>query len=186
MLLAGVLHLYVVRDHWDHAPAHGVFFLIAGLLQIAWSIAFLRSDTQILRRFGFVGVLVLVLLWAATRIIPAPFGHGPEEVDLPGVATKLCEVACAAALGLLIAASAAAQPHRTAWRPVVALAAAALVLTGLTYGVARAAEPILPGLSAEAAEHHEHDEATGAEHEHEGTPGAEHEHEEPTAESPEP
>jgi hypothetical protein len=166
MLLAGVLHLYVVRDHWDHAPAHGLFFLIAGLLQIAWSIAFLRSDTQTLRRLGFVGVLVLVLLWAATRIIPAPFGHGPEEVDLPGVVTKLCEVACAAALGLLIAASSAVQPRRTAWRPVVALAAAALVLTGLTYGVARAAEPILPGLSAEVSEHHEHVEPTAEAHEH--------------------
>jgi hypothetical protein len=59
---------------------------------------------------------------------------------------------------------------------LLALAAAALVLTGLTYGVARAAEPLLPGLSAEAAEHHEHDEATGTEHEHD----------EPTAESPAP
>ncbi len=173
MMLAGVLHLYVVRDHWAHAPAHGLFFLTAGVLQIAWSIAFLRSDREILRRFGFVGALVLVLLWAVTRIVPAPFGHGPEEVDLPGVATKLCEVACAAALGLLIAASAAAQPRRTAWRPVVGLAAAALVLTGLTYGVARAAEPILPGLSAEAAEQHEHPVA----------PGAEHDHLEPTAET---
>jgi len=176
MLLAGVLHLYVVREHWSHAPAHGLFFLIAGLLQIAWSIAFLRSNTETLRRLGFVGMVVLVLLWGVTRILPAPFGHGPEEVDLPGVATKLCEAACAVALGLTIAASAAVQPRRTAWRPVVALAAAALVLTGLTYGVARAAEPLLPGLSAEAAEHHEHDEATGTEHEHE----------EPTAESPAP
>ncbi len=52
MMLAGVLHLYVVRDHWAHAPAHGLFFLTAGVLQIAWSIAFLRSDREILRRFG--------------------------------------------------------------------------------------------------------------------------------------
>lgn len=173
MMLAGVMHLYVVREHWAHAPAHGLFFLVAGLIQIGWSIAFLRSDTETLRRLGFVGSLVLVLLWAVTRLIPAPFGHGPEEVDAPGVATKLCEVACAVALGLLIAASAAAQPRRIAWRPLVGLAIAAFALTGLTYGVARAAEPILPGLSAEAAEQHEHEE----------TPGAEHEHEEPTAEA---
>jgi hypothetical protein len=77
-------------------------------------------------------------------------------------------------LGLLIAASSAVQPRRTAWRPVVALAAAALVLTGLTYGVARAAEPILPGLSAEVSEHHEHEGAPGAE-DVEPTPEA-HEH----------
>jgi|SRR3990170_5619929 len=164
MVLAGAMHLYVVREHWARAPAHGLFFLVAGLFQIGWSIAFLRSDSEALRRLGFVGSLVLVLLWAVTRFIPAPFGHGPEGVDAPGVATKICEVACAAALGLLIASSAASEPRRTAWRPVVGLAIAAVVLTGLTYGAARAAEPIFPGLTAEAAENH--DQVTAPEHEH--------------------
>jgi hypothetical protein len=166
MMLAGVLHLFVVREHWVHAPAHGLFFLLAGLVQIGWSIAFLRSDSELLRRLGVVGSVVLVLLWVLTRLAPAPFGHGPEEVDVPGVATKLCEAACAAALGLLITAGAATQRQRAAWRPVVGLAIAAFLLTALTYGVARAAEPILPGLSAEAAEQHQHDEAPGVEHEH--------------------
>jgi hypothetical protein len=164
MMLAGVLHLFVVREHWGHAPAHGLFFLLAGLFQIGWSIAFLRRDSEPLRRLGFVGAVALVLLWVVTRLAPAPFGHGPEEVDVPGVATKVCEVACAAALGLLIAAGAAAQPRRSAWRPVVGLAIAAFLLTTLTYGVARAAEPILPGLSAEASEQHEHEALPGAEH----------------------
>jgi hypothetical protein len=175
MMLAGVMHLYVVRDHWAHAPAHGLFFLIAGIFQIGWSIALLRADSEALRRTGFVGVLVLVLLWGVTRLLPAPFGHGPEEVDVPGVATKVCEVACAAALGLLIAASAISvttQPRRTAWRPVAGLAIAAFALTGLTYGAARAAEPLLPGLSAEAVEQHEHP----------GAPAPDHEHAEPTSE----
>jgi hypothetical protein len=111
-------------------------------------------------------VVVLVLLWVVTRLAPAPFGHGPEEVDVPGVATKVCEVACAAALGLLIAAGAATQSRRAVWRPVVGLVMGAFILTALTYGVARAAEPILPGLSAEAAEQHAHDESPGVEHEH--------------------
>lgn len=93
IMLAGVLHLMVVREHWAHAPAHGLFFLVAGLFQIGWSIAFLRSNSETLGRLGFVAALVLVLLWAITRLIPVPFGHGPEEVDTPGVATKLCEVA---------------------------------------------------------------------------------------------
>jgi hypothetical protein len=166
MTLAGALHLLVVREHWAHAPAHGLFFLVAGLFQIGWSIAFLRSDSEALRRLGFLGSVVLVLLWVLTRLAPAPFGHGPEEVDVAGVATKVCEVACAAALGLLIAAGAATQPRRAAWRPLVGLAIAAFLLTALTYGVARAAEPILPGLSAEAAEQHEHGEPPGVEHEH--------------------
>jgi hypothetical protein len=169
MLLAGVLHLMVVREHWAHAPAHGLFFLIAGIVQIAWSIAFLRSSSEALGRLGFLVSLVLVLLWAVTRVAPAPFGHGPEEVDTPGVLTKLCEIACAASLGLFITASATGatnQLRRAAWRPIVALVVAAFVLTGLTYGVARAAEPLLPGLSAEAAEHHEHLQLPTETHDH--------------------
>jgi hypothetical protein len=172
MLLAGVLHLMVVRDHWGHAPAHGLFFLIAGIVQIAWSIAFLRSSSETLGRLGFLVSLVLVLLWAVTRVLPAPFGHGPEEVDTPGVLTKLCEIACAASLGLFIAASAASassatnQPRRAVWRPIVGLVVAAFVLTGLTYRAARAAEPLLPSLSAEAAEHHEHPQLPTETHDH--------------------
>jgi hypothetical protein len=92
------------------------------------------------------------------------------------VATKVCEAACAAALGLLIAAGAVTQPRRAAWRPVAWLAIAALLLTALTYGVARAAEPILPGLSAEAAEHHALDEPPGVEHEHAEPTSEAHEH----------
>jgi hypothetical protein len=179
MALAGVLHLFVVREHWAHAPAHGLFFLIAGVIEIGWSITFIRTGSEALRRLGFLGSVVLVLLWGLTRFVPAPFGHGPEAVDVAGVATKACEIACAAALGLLIAAgaaSAASQPRRIAWRPVFGLVLAAFLLTALTYGAARAAEPVLPGLSAEAVEQHEHDEPATVDHDHVDPTGETHEH----------
>jgi hypothetical protein len=72
---------------------------------------------------------------------------------------------CLAALLVLLAASAPPQARRRGWRSAVGLTLVALVLTGLTYGVARAAEPWLPGLKAAETEAHEHDGQTPHEHE---------------------
>jgi hypothetical protein len=177
MLGAGVLHLIVAPGHIEHAPAHGLFFIITGVLQIAWAILFWRSGSQALSKLGFVMALWLVLLWAVTRFFFAPFGHGPEEVDVSGLATKACEVICAIALALLLVSTAAATgaSSRRAWRTVIALVVAAVLVTALTYGVARAAEPYLPGLTAPEA--HEHEEAPGVEHEHDAEQPHEHEDE---------
>ena len=156
MFLAGALHLAIIPHHWAHAPAHGLFFLLSGILQIGWVLAYWRTRSPSLSQAGFVMALALILLWALTRVIRAPFGHGPEEIDTAGLATKACEAICAAALGLLIAATFFTQPRHYTWRPILGLALASILLAGLAYGVALAAEPFLPGLAPNATEEHEH------------------------------
>ncbi|OGO13852.1 MAG: hypothetical protein A2Y93_00265 [Chloroflexi bacterium RBG_13_68_17] len=156
MLLAGALHLAVAVEHWSHAPAHALFFIGTGLVQIVWSLAFWRSASPPLQKVGFLLAAVLLLLWALTRVAPVPFEPGPEEVDAAGLATKACEAVCAAALVLMLVASAGPQTSGRSWRTVLGLTFVSLLLTGLTYGVARAAEPFLPGLKAEEAAPHEH------------------------------
>ncbi len=156
MLVAGVLHLAVAAEHWSHAPAHGLFFVVAGIVQIVWSIAFWRSASPPLQKLGFLLAAVLLLLWAVTRVIQAPFAPGPEEVDAAGLVTKACEAVCVASLVLLIVATASPQARGRSWRTVLGLAILSLLLTGLTYGAARAAEPLLPGLSAVEHTPHEH------------------------------
>lgn len=32
--LAGIIHLWIIPEHWEHAPAHGLFFLGVGIAQI--------------------------------------------------------------------------------------------------------------------------------------------------------
>jgi hypothetical protein len=164
MFAAGVLHLAIIPEHWSHAPAHGLFFLGAGLLQIAWSAIYWRRPTSGMLRSGFVVAFTLILLWAITRWLPAPFGHGPEHIDLPGLATKGCELICSMALIGLGLSNAAIRPARSAWKTLLAMLALALMLTGVTYGTALAAEPLFPGLAAvELNEHtpgsddHSHD-----------------------------
>ena len=170
MLLAGVFHLAIVRDHWEHAPAHGLFFLIAGLVQIGWAVAFWRSGSPFLARLGFVIALGLIALWGITRAAAAPFGHGPEAVDSAGVATKLCEIVCAVSLAALLASSLFVPGHRPAWVTLGGLAVLALALAGVTYEVALAAQPFFPVVAGSSAEHERHGAEPGEHEAHDHSP----------------
>lgn len=156
--LAGVIHLIVVPEHWGHAPAHGLFFAFAGVAQIVWSVAAWRWPSIRLYQLGMVGAGVLVVLWAITRFAPAPFGHGPEAVDGFGVLCKISEGLGAVVLAVLVFQGMASQAGRpAAWRLTTLLVVAALAGGLLTYGVARAAEPLAPWLGAPAETHDHHD-----------------------------
>jgi hypothetical protein len=165
MFLAGVFHLLIGPYHWEHAPAHGIFFVIAGLVQIGWAVAFWRSGSRSLAKIGFVLALALIVLWAITRAVAAPFGHGPEAVDSAGVATKLCEIVCAASLAVLLASSLFVPGRRPAWVTLAGLTVLALALAGVTYEVALAAQPVFPALAGSSPAEHEHHEVDPGEHE---------------------
>lgn len=174
MFLAGAFHLLIVRDHWEHAPAHGILFVIAGLVQIVWAAAFWRSGSRSLARVGFVLALGLIVLWGITRAVAAPFGHGPEEIDSAGLVTKLCETVCAVSLAVLLASTLFVPGRRPAWVTLGGLALLAVLLAGVTYEAALAAQPFLPALAGSGAAEHEHHEGESGEHEgheeHEHTP----------------
>jgi hypothetical protein len=174
MFLAGVIHLLIVRDHWGHAPAHGIFFVIAGLVQIGWAVAFWRSGSRSLARVGFVLALGLIVLWGITRAVAAPFGHGPEEIETAGLVTKLGEIVCAVSLAVLLASTLFVPGRRPAWATLVGLSLLAPLLAGVTYEVALAAQPLLPALAGSGHEEHEAEEHEAEEHEQ--GPDKDHEH----------
>lgn len=162
MILAGVVHLAIFRQHWEHAPAHGLFFVVTGIAQVTWSVAYSRSRSPFLASAGFIISLTLVAFWTVTRFVRTPFGHGPEEVDLAGVVTAASETICLVALAASMTAATLARPRPQARRLILGLVVASLVFTGLTYSVAIAAEPLLPGLTS--VEEVEHEETPEAEH----------------------
>lgn len=176
--LAGLIHLVILPEHWDHAPAHGLLFAIAGLGEIAWGIAAWHRPSAMLFRLGLILAVWLVVLWGITRLIAAPFGHGPEAVDTIGVVCKLCETLGVVVLGLLVFQNAAAKSGRSfAWRTLALLVIAAFLAAFVVYGVARASEPVLPWLHA-SEENPDHEKAPGTEqHNHETAPETEHQHE---------
>lgn len=166
-VLAGIIHLWIIPEHWAHAPAHGLFFLLVGIVQVVWGIAVWRNPST---RLYYIGVIMagwLIVLYGITRWLPAPFGHGPESIRMIDVACKLCEGLGMITLAILTFQGLILDAGRMfAQRAIVLVVLFSIIAGFFTYGLARAAEPIFPSLSAPAEAHH-HDE---------GTPAQDHDH----------
>ncbi len=175
-VLAGVLHLVIVPEHWAHAPAHGLFFLIVGILQIVWGVLVWRQPSTRLYYIGVVMAGWLIVLYVITRLLPAPFGHGPEGVQAIDIVCKLCEGLGMLTLAILIFQGIVLNVNRaSAWRAMTTIILLSFLTAFVTYGIARAAEPLFPMLSIPSDEHHEHEEDESEDHHHdEGTPAEEH------------
>lgn len=157
LAIAGIIHIFITPEHWDHALAHGLFFLAAGLVELVLALVMLRWARASLNVTGLVLAVGLIVLWAITRLLPAPFGYGPEEVDTAGLVTKTFEAVAALALAWVIfRASLASFDRATAWRTLRTVAVAGLAFGVLSYGVARAGEPLLPSYLAQAEADHDY------------------------------
>jgi len=166
--LAGLIHLGIAPEHYAHAPAHGVFFVLAGVAEILWALAFWRRPTPRRYHLGLALAGGLIVLWAVTRVLPAPFGHGPEPVNASGLVCKASELIGVLSLVMLAAQGqlmgAIRQPPL---RPAGEALALALVVGLVSYGVGYAATPLLPTLGPqEEPAHEEHMQGESA-HEHE-------------------
>ncbi|MCS7222768.1 MAG: copper chaperone PCu(A)C [Anaerolineae bacterium] len=161
--LAGVIHLVITPFHYDHAPAHGIFFAVAGIAEILWALAFWRRPSL---RSYYIGLAVaggLVVLWGITRALPAPFGHGPEPIEALGVVCKLSELIGLSALIMLALQGRLTEGvKRPAWRTASEALTLALVLGLASWGIGYAATPWLPTLGPQEAISHE-----GHVHDHE-------------------
>lgn len=177
LAVAGIIHLVLSPEHYSHAPAHGLFFAGAGVAQIIWAYAFWRQPTERLYYIGLVLAGGLVVLWILTRFLPAPFHHLPETIDIGGIACKISElVSFGALLALAAQGSIVGLRKQTTLRLLGVALVLSLVVGGVTYVAAKAAEPLFPSLGAPRhendADHHEED----SDHGHEE--GEEHEHSE--------
>jgi hypothetical protein len=96
----------------------------------------------------------LIVLWAGTRFIPAPFENEIGEVDLGGIVTKLSELIGMIALLALAAHGKIGGLAKQSWSRLVTEAIIlSFFIASLTYFGARGVEPGMPFLSGE--EHQE-------------------------------
>ncbi len=147
-LAAGVIHLVLVPEHYGHAPAHGLFFAIAGILEILWAILYWRRPTPRLYYLGIALAGGLLVLWGFTRIVPAPFESTSAPVDASGLVCKLCELAGVAALVILVIQGQVKGFRSTPAARTIGLALLIALMSGLfLYGIGRAAETLFTRLA---------------------------------------
>lgn len=104
-LLAAVIHLLVMPEHFEEWWGYGAFFLVCAVGQGLYAPILLRWPGRPVFLLGVAGNLAIVILWLVTRTTGIPlFGPHAGEVEVAGVldvACTLAEVGIVAGLGTL-------------------------------------------------------------------------------------
>jgi hypothetical protein len=106
-LVAALIHLWVMPEHFQEWWGYGAFFLVAGVAQVVYVPLLLRWPNQtVLLLLGIAGNSAIVLLYLFTRVVGVPL-FGPEvgEVEAVGiidVCATFSEAAIVVALGVLL------------------------------------------------------------------------------------
>jgi hypothetical protein len=156
LLVAGIIHLVLVPQHLAEARGTGLYFCLVGAAQVIWALLFVLRPTRPLALVGLVAMAAHpIVLYAMTRILPAPFVGAPEHPDLIGIVTVVLEILAVAPFAVFLsrmAAPSAGSAKRTAVAVTVALLAGAALGAGL-YGAGVAAENVFPWLEEGEAPH---------------------------------
>jgi hypothetical protein len=105
---AGV-HAAVGPAHFREETVVGLFFALAAAAQLLWSVAVVVRPKGLLIRFGVLGNVGLVALWAVSRTIGLP-GLPPEGVGPWDLTCVVWELVAAIACLATLAAHRAAAP----------------------------------------------------------------------------
>ena len=90
--IAGVLHLTLVSNSIGRNPWIGIFFLIAGIAQVFWVLPTIKNWGRIWFYIGIAGTLVLIIMWAMTRMPDNPITGRGAPINNIGVATEIFQI----------------------------------------------------------------------------------------------
>jgi hypothetical protein len=121
---AGTIHLVAAVGHFSEYWLFGTFFLVLGVVQLAWSATVYRWPSRPVLRIGIWLSLSVVTIWIASRTTGLPLGPqrwSPEPIGPQDVAATLDELVVAALASSLLR-------HRLSWMPSARCGSAILLL----------------------------------------------------------
>jgi hypothetical protein len=84
-VVAGAVHLTIIRQHFQESVLYGGFFLALTIVQFGFAAWVVWRPTPALLRAGALASVAVVLLWLATRTTGIPVGPGAGDVEPFGV-----------------------------------------------------------------------------------------------------
>jgi len=90
--IAGVLHLTLVSNSIGRNPWIGIFFLVGGIAQIFWVLPTIKNWGRVWFYIGIAGTLVLIIMWAMTRMPDNPITGRGAPINNIGVATEIFQI----------------------------------------------------------------------------------------------
>jgi hypothetical protein len=101
--IAGILHLSLVPDIIGRNLNSGVFFLISGIAQIFWVIPMLKRWRRTWYYIGIAGTIILIIMWAMTRVPGNPITGRGGPISEMAVAIEVFQVAYIIITAIIIA-----------------------------------------------------------------------------------
>jgi hypothetical protein len=150
---AGVIHIYLAPQHFAHASAHGILFAVSGVAELVWAYLFLREPSERMYNLGIMLAGGLIILWAITRVLPAPFEHEVGVVDLGGILCKFSELAGLVALVSLASLGRIAGLAKRSFARLLSEALIISMFIGVgAYVAGHEFEPLMPFLEGQHEE----------------------------------
>jgi hypothetical protein len=86
--IAGILHLISFSNLIGRNPTTGIFFLVAGMAQLFWTIPMVRNWGRIWYYIGIAGTIVLIILYFITRV-PNPITTRALPINSMGMVIEI-------------------------------------------------------------------------------------------------
>jgi hypothetical protein len=91
--IAGILHLILVPNVIGRNPNSGTFFIVSGIAQIFWVIPMLKRWGRTWYFIGIGGTIILLIIWAITRIPGNPITGRGGPISEMGIAVEIFQIA---------------------------------------------------------------------------------------------
>ena len=100
--LAGILHLILVPDIIGRNLNSGVFFIVAGIAQIFWTVPMLKRWGRIWYYVGIAGTIVLIIMWVITRAPGNPITGRGGPISEMAIAIEVFQIVCVVITAIII------------------------------------------------------------------------------------
>ena len=102
-LIAGILHLYLASNVIGNNLSVGIFFIVAGIAQVFWTLPILRTWGRLWIYLGIGGTIILIIMWIITRFPDNPIIGRDLPVNSMGIAIEVFQIAFIVLSALIIA-----------------------------------------------------------------------------------
>lgn len=100
--IPGILHLIFASNVIGSNILSGIFFIVAGIIQIFWALPMVRRWGKVWYYIGIAGTVILIILWTVTRVLN-PITEGRAlPVNEIGIAIEVFQIAYIAMTAIIL------------------------------------------------------------------------------------
>jgi hypothetical protein len=109
--IAGILHLIIVPNAINFNINNAIFFLVAGIAQLFWVLPMIKRWGRVWYAVGIGGTVILIGMWAITRIPDNPITGRGGSISEMAIATEVFQIAYVVLTGIILAKERVGKPQ---------------------------------------------------------------------------